>query len=100
LRILKAIDKFYDAKNPTGKKVCSLLTASPQNDGERDALSHLKRFVRGLDVGNLGKFLKFLTGSDLLIVDKIDVNFIKPESEFSRRPIAHTCSLYLELPST
>ena len=44
--------------------------------------------------------MKFITGSDLLTVPSIDVTFIKYENEFSRRPIAHTCSPSLELPST
>ena len=44
--------------------------------------------------------MKFITGSDLLTVPSIDVTFIKYENEFSWRPIAHTCSLSLELRAT
>ena len=44
--------------------------------------------------------LEFLTGSQLLIVDEVKVNFKKYYSTFARRPIAHTCGPCLELPST
>jgi len=41
-----------------------------------------------------------LSGSDLIVSDEITVSFIKAESDFQRRPIAHTCGCVLELPDT
>ena len=92
--------KLYEGLKPTPKKVISKLRCNPQNDPERDSLSFLKKFVKGLEDSRLKKFLKFVTGSDELIVDSIEVTFYKPLNNACRRPIAHTCAPCLELPST
>lgn len=39
------------------------------------------------------------TGADLLVVDKIHVRFIEPDSMFSRSPQSHTCGCVLEVPN-
>ena len=74
------------------------MESDPRDDSERDPFSYIKKFIRGLLEPDLGKLVKFITGSDLLTVPSIDVTFIKYENEFSRRPISHTCSPSLELP--
>ena len=93
------ISEFYDKLEPSTKKVVSLLKASPLSNGETESFNFFKRYIRGLDMILLKRLMKFLTGSELLVVDSIDVAFIKPETNFARRPIAHTCSPCLELPS-
>ena len=86
---------------PTNKKVIDLLEVmpEPQNNGQRDAISYLKRYLRGLDNERLMKVLRFLTGANVICVDKINVTFTCLDG-FERRPIAHTCAPSLELPST
>ena len=56
--------------------------------------------MREFPKSNFGKLVKFMTASDLLTVQSIDVRFIKYENEFFWRPIARTCSPSLELPTT
>ena len=56
------------------------------NDAERDAMKHLKRFVRG-------------TGSDIMPCDHIYVSFTRLDG-LQRRPVAHTCTFTLEIPCT
>ena len=97
---ISSLNNLYRQLEPTAKKLITLLKSDPRDDSERDAFSYFKRFIRGLPEPDLGKLVKFITGSDLLTVPSIDVTFIKYENEFSRRPIAHTCSPSLELPST
>ena len=97
---ISSLNNLYWQLEPTAKKLITLLKSDPRDDSERDAFSYFKRFIRGLPEPDLGKLVKFITGSDLLTVPSIDVTFIKYENEFSRRPIAHTCSPSLELPST
>ena len=97
---ISSLNSLYRQLEPTAKKLITLLKSDPRDDSERDAFSYFKRFIRGLPEPDLGKLVKFITGSDLLTVPSIDVTFIKYENEFSRRPIAHTCSPSLELPST
>lgn len=86
---------------PTNKKVIDLLEVipEPQNNAQRDAISYLKRYLRGLDSERLRKVLRFLTGANIICVDKIKVTFTNLDG-FERRPIAHTCAPALELPST
>ena len=83
----------------TAKKLITLLKSDPRDDSERDTFNYFKRFIRGLPEQDLGKLVKFITGSDLLTVLSIDVTFIKYGNEFSRNPIAHTGSPSLELPA-
>ena len=91
---------LYEKVIPTNRKLLNLLRAHPKDDSEREALSYLKRYIKGVNEQDLKKVLQFLTGADIVIVEKIDVMFIKPKSDFSRRPIPHTCGPCLELPST
>ena len=71
----------------------------PQNNGQRDAISYLKRYLRGLNDERLRKVLRYLTGANVICVDRIYVTFTCLDG-FERRPIAHTCAPSLELPST
>ena len=89
---ISSLNNLYRQLEPTAKKLITLLKLDPRDDSERDAFSYFKRFIRGLPEPDLGKLVKFITESDL--------TFNKYENEFSRRPIAHTCSPSLELPST
>ena len=43
--------------------------------------------------------MKYCTGSDVILVDKIAVEFVAC-STIARRPIVHTCALMMELPSS
>lgn len=89
---------FYNEKKPNSKKVVKILDANPSNDAERVCLDHLKRFIRSIE-GNIGCFLQFTTGSNIVVCDKISIMFNKLEG-VARRPIARTCTPVLEIPST
>ena len=92
---------LFNRAIPTNKKVIDLLNVvqDPQNNGQRDAISYLKRYLRGLNDERLRKVLRYLTGANVICVDRIDVTFTCLDG-FERRPIAHTCAPSLELPST
>ena len=96
----ESIKVFYESVVPTSKRIIALIDASPNDDAEKDALNYFKRFIRGLNQETLKKLLRFITGSDIIVVDSIGVTFTKPESSFSRRPIPHICAPCLELPAT
>lgn len=77
--------------HPTTQKVIKLLKfPETMTMEEMEVSNHLRLFVRELDEENLKYFLRFSTGSDL------DVAFVV-QSDFARRPVAHTCSCLLEL---
>ena len=77
-----------------------MIEAKPSNESEKDSLGYLKQYIRGLDQSLLEKFLKFVSGSDLVTFTKINVSFTVPANEFERRPIVHTCGPLIEVPST
>ena len=89
----------YGAKKPTQKKVCKLLISNPSTDAQRKCFSHLKRFVKSLDDNLVSVFLQYVTGSNIIAVDSIEVAFSE-ESGKTRRPVAHTCAPPLVIPST
>ena len=77
---------FLDNK-PTAKKVIKALHAKPTSDAEKESLGFLKKFIKSLDAVSLKVFLKFLTASDLMILQTIAVSFNSMEG-IGRTPIA------------
>ena len=62
---ISSLNNLYRQLESTTKKVITLLKSDPGDDSERDAFSYSKRFIRGLSESDLGKLVKFITGSDL-----------------------------------
>jgi hypothetical protein len=94
------LEKVYKKLVPTGRGViCILSFPGNMSPDELSTTNHLKRFVKELTSDNLKRFLRFCTGSDLVAVDKITVNFVNV-SGLARRPMVHTCSCLLELSKT
>jgi hypothetical protein len=94
------IEGIYEELKPTAKKVISLLHfPNALTTMESDVARHLKRYIKDIDTEKLGLFLRFCTGSNLLTVEKISVEFTSLTG-CQRRPVAHTCGCVLELPRT
>ncbi len=91
--------QMYEDKRPITRRILKLLDVSPQSQAESKCLRFLQQYIRGLDVVGLRKMLRFVTGSDVVSVDKIQVIFTSLDG-LARRPVAHTCGPVLELPST
>ena len=60
---------------------------------------HLKQYICSLQGKSLSLFLQFITGSDIVSCESIEVTFSVFEG-MSRRPVAHTCGPLLEIPSS
>nr|XP_023670815.1 uncharacterized protein LOC111845548 [Paramormyrops kingsleyae] len=91
----EALKKLFSDLQPTSKKVCQLLKfAADLTPKQKEVANHLKRFIRELDENKLQKFLRFCTGSDLIVADSIYVEF-KEMTDFTRRPVGHTCGKIL-----
>ncbi|KAL3890224.1 hypothetical protein ACJMK2_002515 [Sinanodonta woodiana] len=95
----ESILTLYGRLDPTIPKVIELLCASPRTKEENASIGFLHRFIRGRNKLQLRKLLRFLTGSDVICVDKIDIQFIVRHGK-GRLPSIHTCGPMLELPST
>ena len=93
------VHDYYRHILPTNSNVIKLIQSDPTNGNERDALRFLKQCIRGLDEPFLRKSLKYCTGSDVILVDKIAVEFAAC-STIAWRPIRHTCAPMMELPSS
>ena len=91
--------EWYSKKIPTGRKVASLFKADCKNLQEGECLEHLKRFTKNLNTTQLAKFLQILTGSDIILVESIDITFSKING-LARSPFFRTCGPTMELPST
>ncbi|KAL3973707.1 hypothetical protein ACER0C_024914 [Sarotherodon galilaeus] len=93
----EALTKLFSELQPTSKKVCQLLKfAVDLTPQQKEVKNHLKRFIRELDNIKLQKFMRFCTGSDLIVTNSIYVEF-QDMTEFTRRPVEHTCGNVLQL---
>lgn len=91
---------MYADLKPTSKKVTRLLRfPGDMTAKQKEVEHHLKRYIRELDEVKLGKFLRFCTGSDLIVSDSVTVEFTVM-SDFTRRPIGRTCGMFLQLPDS
>lgn len=90
---------MYEDKKPTTKKLLKLLDVSPSTQAENQSFRFLQQYIRGLDDAGLRRMLRFVTGSDVICVNKIEIMFTAVDG-LARRPVAHTCGPVLELPWT
>lgn len=88
---------MYEDKKPTTKKLFKLLHASPSTQAENQSFRFLQQYIKALDDVGLRKKLRFITESDVVCVDKIDIMFMSAGG-LARRPVAHTYGPVLELP--
>lgn len=93
------VQNMYEEKKPTTKKLLKLLNAIPKTQAESQSYRFLQQYIRGLDDVGLRKMLRFVTGSDVVCVNQIEILFTSLEG-LARRPVSHTCGPVLELPST
>ena len=89
------LNQLYETLIPKTKQVVSMMKFQ-EDKAEHETAKHLKRYVKNMDAQKLRKFLRFVTGSDLVVCREINVTFASMHG-ISRRPIAHTCSCTLEL---
>ncbi|XP_069125428.1 uncharacterized protein [Argopecten irradians] len=95
-----SLTKIYDNRKPTVKKLLKIISAQPNSAEETQALGYFKQYVKAQnDNHSLSRLLRYLIGSDIMCVEKLEIIFT-PLEGLARRPIAHTCGPSLELPFT
>lgn len=87
---LDGVLQIFKEKQPTAKKIIKTLQVETSNELERATVDHFKRYIRSLEGKALERFLHFITGSDCLTGNPIQVTFTSL-SGLQRRPISHTC---------
>lgn len=94
----EGLNKILDNLKPRARNVTKCIQFPKyMSDVETVTSNQLLRFIRERDEKELSLFLRFCTGSDSFLSKTIIVTFTDM-SEFTRRPLAHTCSCSLELP--
>lgn len=97
---VKSIKELFLDLSPNAKKVIKALQPKANNESKKESFDFQRQFIKSLDRSSLKGFLKFVTGSDVLLKDqKISVAFYVVDG-LARRPIAHTCGPLLEVPCT
>ncbi|XP_062399900.1 uncharacterized protein LOC134089473 [Sardina pilchardus] len=95
---LEGISVAYEHLHPTLRKLMrSLSYPTTMNPQQKQIGKYLGTYLRESDTQHLSLFLRFCTGSDLFLGKSISVTFTQLQG-MQRRPIAHTCGCYLELP--
>lgn len=92
--------EMYESKRPSVRKVLKMISSNPQTPAENQCLQYFKQYIKAQESQkSIQRLLRFLTGTDILCVEKIEVTFTKLIG-IERRPIAHTGGPTLELPCT
>ncbi|XP_041354862.1 uncharacterized protein LOC121372542 isoform X2 [Gigantopelta aegis] len=83
---------------PSTRNVFQHLKFGPNMDPtDRNCAEYLKEFVRNSSVDDIKRFLRFCTGTDILICRTIKVQFVKYQSVYPRTPVGHKDRCVLEL---
>ncbi len=84
----------------TPAKVLNLIKEPDvMNPNEQRVLGYLLQYVGDMKAEGLRRFLRFTTGSSVVIAESLSVTF-NNLTGLGRRPIAHTCTCCIELPSS
>ena len=94
----KEIHALYSVCAPTPLNVLQSLELNVQDQQESRVSRWLTRYIKSKDDKLLGRFLRFCTGSDVLLPhNQIKVQFVNM-SNTAMRPKAQTCFNHLTLP--
>ncbi len=91
---------IYIAQQASPAKVLVLVEdLDTCNPNQERVFGYLQQFIGNMQNEELRLFLRFVTGSSVCTANAIRVTFNSLEG-LARRPISHTCSNILELPSS
>ena len=94
------VQTIYHALTATPSKVLSLIDEPIlTNSAEEVVYGYLRQYIGNMSPNQLRLFLRFVTGSSVCGIQKVEVAF-NTLSGLARRPIAHTCGSTLEISST
>ena len=79
LKILKDLDthesviKFYAKVKTATKRLAKLFCFDPKTEGDRASYRFFMQYIRSLEDFESTKLLRFLTSSDIIIIENIEV---------------------------
>ena len=90
----------YVALGASPQRLLEILREPDVMDTNQErVLGYLRQFIGNMRATEVSRFVRFVTGSTVCPAGTIAVTF-NSEGGAGRRPVAHTCSNSLELPST
>ena len=90
--------QLYQALNATPRSVLAVLEEPVgMNSAEDRVFSFLKAFIGNMKQSEVQLFLRFVTGSSVMIAGHIKIMFNNTDG-LCRYPISHTCDCSIELP--
>lgn len=93
--------EIFEMLTPTTEKVLAMvIEPNFSSQAEQETYDYLRRFIYQLSPDRLGKFLQFATGTPQCALQKITVAFNSTKESLARRPVASTCSMMLNLPTS
>lgn len=94
------LHSLYQSLSATPAKVLAILEEPmEENSSQARVFTYLQQYIGNMKNEEVRRFLRYTTGSSVLIGEHIIVSF-NTLTGAARRPIAHTCGCELELPST
>ena len=94
------LHSIYTALSVTPSKVFGMIDdPNVLNPNEDRSWNCLRRYIGSMTCDELRTFLRFVTGSCVIRADKVNIIFNALDG-LARRPVSHTCSYTLEVPST
>ena len=96
--------EMYQKLIPKARSVLKILKFPSDLDKEGTTVcDYLKEFIRGLDSTVLRLFMRFCTGSDLMVRPNLTVRVVKIDVKntgdgLACTPAAHTCGCILDIP--
>ena len=92
---LELLEKLFHERQPTNRKVVKCLKPCTElTEAQSTCFNHLTRFIKSLSKEKLLKFLRFVTGSDIMPENSIEINF---DQSNNGMPFARTCVPMLSL---
>ena len=85
------------------QRVITMLAEEPSthlNKSKANIFSYLKKYIRCLGRKELGRFLRYVTGSPVPVVECIKVMFRVNELGSLPQPRTHTCAASIDLPDS
>ena len=65
----ESVTKFYAKVKPTTKRLAKLFYSDPKNEEDRASYRFFMQYIRRLEDFELTKLLRFLTSSDIIIIE-------------------------------
>ena len=94
---IDALHTMYASKKPTSRKVIRLLDCTATTKEQTAVYGYLKDFIKGLDEVALRKFVRFVTGAEVICTDEVAFNKLRGLERTSK---ARTCGPLLEISSS